>query len=625
MSLRLILLAGAVAAGPAAVAAQTPVDQLVVTASRVGLNATTSPYSIAVIPQAELTARNSVADALGGISDIYVQAPGGRAGASSIFLRGADPNFTALLFDGVQLNDPTNTRGGAVNVSEINAAGLERIEVVSGALSGLYGSGALAGAVNLVVPGGAPTPQGSVTAGAGSRDFWTATAMVRGPLAMGLGGSLSLNADNDGEQTPGSRFRSRTLTAKVAPLEGEDAGRLIVRLGERYARTFPDSSGGARLATRRGLDVRKSRDQLAGLSLPVYRGDAARLDVSGSILHRRDDTTSPGVAPSMFNPSGVPAGEDHTHYTRAIAAAVSRATLGDVELAVGAEFQREDGRNAGKLNFGGFSAPNSFDLSRDTVSGFIEADRSAGALSLNGGLRVDDVEGLSARVTGRAGARYDLGSGLSLKAAAATGFKAPSFYALANPFVGNRDLKPETSKGGELGLAWAGAPGDTASVTLFYSRYKDLIDFIPGPPPRLENRNLVVSKGVSATATHALSATLAASVQVQYAQTEDDATGVQLLNRPRWRVNAGVTWTPTDALRFAVRHAYVGDRDDFATPVGPGTMSGYNAVSVEAAWTFLPATTARIVVDNALDDDHEDALGFPAPKIGARLYLSRTF
>ncbi len=625
MSLRLILFAGAIAAGPAAVAAQTPVDQLVVTASRVGLNAAVSPYSIAVVPQADLTARISVADALNGLSDIYVQAPGGRAGASSIFLRGADPNFTAVLFDGVQLNDPTNTRGGAVNVSEINAAGLERIEMVGGPLSGLYGSGALAGAVNLVVPGGTAAPQANVTVGAGTRDVWSAAATVRGPLPMGLGGSLGLVADDDGEQTPGSRFRSRTLTAKVAPIGAEDAGRLIVRLGERNARTFPDSSGGPRLAVRRGVDIRKSRDQLAGLSLPVYRTEAARLDLSGSILHRRDDTTSVGVAPSMFNPSGVPAGEDHTHYTRATASAVGRVTVGEWKFAAGGEFLREDGRNAGKLDFGFFAAPNSFDLNRDTVSGFIEADRSTDALSLNGGMRVDDVEGLAARVTARAGARYALGSGLSLKAAAGTGFKAPSFYALANPFVGNRDLKPETSRSGELGLAWAGAAGDTASVTLFYSRYKDLIDFIPGPPPRLENRNLVVSKGVSAALTHALSENVTGSVQVQYAQTEDDATGEQLLNRPRWRVNAAMTWTPTETFSFAVRHAYVGDRDDFATPVGMDTMAGYNAVSVEAAWTFLPATTARIVVDNALDDDHEDALGFTAPGLGARLYLSRTF
>lgn len=627
MSLRLFLLAGAVAAGPAVAVAQTPVpvDQLIVTASRLTRTAASSPYSIAVIPQADLAARSSVADALGGLADIYVQAPGGRAGASSVFLRGADPNFTVVLFDGVPLNNSTNSRGGAVNVSEMAASDLERIEVVSGPLSSLYGSGSLAGVVNLVVPGGTDAPQATATLGAGTRDFWSAAATLRGPLAAGLGGSLSLAADDDGEQTAGSQFKSRTLTAKIAPLDAPDSGRLILRLTERDARTFPDSSGGSRLATLRGTDVRKSAEQLAGLSLPVYRGDAARLDLSGSILHRRDDAVSGGVAPSMFNPDGLPAGSDTAHYTRAAAQAVGGVDAGGWKLGAGVEVLREDGRNNGVLDFGGFTAPNSFDLKRSTVSAFVEADRTFETLSFNTGLRVDDVEGLAARVTARAGARYALSSNLSLRAAAGTGFKAPSFYALGNPFVGNPDLKPETSRAGEVGLAWTGAPGHTASVTVFYTRYKGLIDFIPGPPPRLENRNLVISKGVAAAVSHALSATVTGTVQVQYAQTQDDATGDQLLNRPKWRVNAALAWTPTDTLSFAVRHAYVGDRDDFATPVGSQTLAGYNAVSIEAAWTFLPATTARIVVDNALDDDHEDALGFPAPGLGARLYLSRTF
>ena len=226
---------------------------------------------------------------------------------------------------------------------------------------------------------------------------------------------------------------------------------------------------------------------------------------------------------------------------------------------------------------------------------------------------------------GRAGARFDLGSGLALKAAFGTGFKAPSFYALANPFVGNRDLRPEKSEGGEIGLAWTATGGDTASVALFHTRYKGLIDFIPGPPPRLENRDLVVSKGVSVAAAHAFSGAVTGTVQVQYARTEDDGANAQLLNRPRWRVNAALDWRPSDTVRLILRHAYVGDRDDYATPVGQQTMRGYNLVSVEAAWTFAPRTTARIVVDNALDDDHEDALGFAAPKAGVRLFLSRSF
>lgn len=625
MRLRLILLAGAAGAFPLAALAQTGLDQVVVTASRLPSPAGLSPHSTAVIPQAALVGRSSVADALGNLSDIYVQAPGGRAGAASVFLRGADPNFTTILFDGVPLNDPTNTRGGAVNVSEIAAANLQRIEVVGGPLSGLYGSGSLAGAINLVAPGGAATPGGQATVGVGSRDLWTAAALLQGPLPAGLGGALGLAADDDGEQTPGSRFRSRTLTAKVAPLDAPDSGRLIVRLGERALRTFPDSSGGPRLATRRTTDVRKSRDQLAGLSLPIWRGDAARLDVAGSILHRRDDNTTPDVAPSAIDPQGVPAGEDHTHYTRAIAQAVGRIDTARWKLAAGAEFQREDGRNAGLLSFGPFAAPNSFDLRRDTVSAFAEAEHASDRLTVNAALRADDVHGLAARVTGRAGARYDLGSGLALKGTFGTSFKAPSFYALANPFVGNRNLRPEESQGGELGLAWTGSGGDTASVTVFHTRYKGLIDFIPGPPPRLENRDLVVAKGVSAKAAHAFSETLSGTVQVLYASTKDDASNAQLLNRPKWRVNATLDWRATDTVQLTLRHAYVADRDDYATPVGMRTMGGYNALSVEAAWTFAPKTTARLIVDNALDDDHEDALGFPAPKIGARVLLSRRF
>ena len=88
-------------------------------------------------------------------------------------------------------------------------------------------------------------------------------------------------------------------------------------------------------------------------------------------------------------------------------------------------------------------------------------------------------------------------SGFSLRASAGDGFKAPSFYALGNPFVGNPRLAPEKSRAAEAGLVWTGAAGDSAALTVFRTRFDGLIDFIPGPPPRLENRNVVISKGAS--------------------------------------------------------------------------------------------------------------------------------
>jgi vitamin B12 transporter len=627
MSFRLLLLSTALCVAPMLASAQSPtaVDAVTVTASRLSLPAGQTPYSLAILPQAELAGRRSVADALGSLADVHVQTPGGRSGPASIFLRGADPNFTVVLLDGVPLNNSTNSRGGAVNVSEIDAAGFERVEIATGPLSSLYGSGSLAGVVNLVVAGGAQTHQFQATVGAGTRGHASGAGRWQGPLAGGLGGSLGLTVDDDGEQTEGARFKSKSLMGKVAPLGEADAGRLIFRLSETTARTFPDSSGGPRLAVIRDTDRRESEEQLLGLSVPVLKREGARLDLSAAYLNRRDDTQSPGVAPSAIDPFGIPAGVDSSRYRRVSAQAVARFDQADWTAVAGVEALREKGRSAGSLDFGAFQAPSNFDQQRDTVSAFVEAGRRATDWSVNTGLRLDDVEGLGQRVTARAGARYALGdTGLAVRGAVASGFKAPSFYALGNPFVGNRELGPERSLGGELGLVWTGDKGD-ASVTAFRTLFKGLIDFVPGPPPRLENRNLVTSEGVSASFRRALSPRLTSTVQASYAETTDNATGDQLLNRPKWRFSTSLTWTPTETVTLTARNSYVGKRNDYATPTGVQTLDAYGSLSLEGAWRFLPGTTARLVIDNALDDEHETAIGFPGQKVGARLFLNHSF
>jgi outer membrane cobalamin receptor len=613
---------------PLLAAAQTavPPDEVVVTASRLTDSAATTPYPVTVIPRDRLTGRTDVADALSEQSEIYVQSPGGRSGESSIFLRGADPNFTVVLFDGVPLNDPTNTRGGAVNVAAIDASSLERIELVTSPLSSLYGSGSLTGIINLVAPAGTIADQLQATIGAGSGGYWSAAARWRGPMSAGLGGSFGVVTDDDGEQTPRAGFRSRTLTGKIAPLDHENSGRLIVRVNETEAESYPDSSGGSRLATRSALESRKSWEQLVGLSLPVYRGDTSRLDFSVSVINRRGETESPGVAPSVIDPVGIPAGNDLSHYRRVAGQAAARMDLAHWSVGAGVEALRETGSSQGTLVFGTFRVGNSFERQRSTLSGFVEANRAGKLWTFNTGLRVDDVDGLKTRTTARAGARYFFpGSHFSLRAVAGSGFKAPSFYAIGNPFVGNVNLKPEESAGGEIGITWSGAAGDSAAITLYGARYRQLIDFVPGPPPRLENRNLVIVRGVAVTAAHAFAPHWSASLQAQYATTRDDATQQQLMIRPQWRINASLNWQIADSISTTARYRYVGERDDYAIPVGIQQLDAYQMVSFETAWTFTGVTTARVVIDNAFNDHHEDALGFGAPGSSLRLGLSRTF
>ena len=615
-------------AAPAIAFAQVPastVGEVVVTASRLSRSAEATAYSVRIIPQAEIIGRTSVTDALAQTADVYVQAPGGASGVASIFLRGSDPNFTAVLLDGVPLNNPTNTRGGSVNVSELSTAGLERIEIVSGPLSSLYGSGALAGAVNLMVPGGQADHGGEARLGFGTDEDYTGFARWRGPLPAGYGGSLAVSIDDAGDETESSSFKSQSLLGKISPLAGDDAGRVIFRIASTDARAFPESSGGPRLAVLRETDHRKSREGLIGVDHQLFARGSFRFDVAASFLERWDQTTSPGVAPSEIDPMGVPGGEDETKYRRGIVQAVARHQADGWSGLAGVEAQREEARSAGELDFG-FPVPSGFKGDRSTYSGFLEASRATQQWVLSGGARVDQIDGLGTHLTARAAVRYNLpGSGFSLRGAAGTGFKAPSFYALGNPFVGNPDLGPEKSRAGEVGVLWRGSRGDTAAVTAYYARYTGLIDFVPGPPPRLENRSVVVSKGVSATATKSLGARLTAQAQIQYADTRDEGTDARLLNRPRWRAASTVTWRPADRVTVIARYSSVGERDDYSVPTGVMSLAGYRTISVDAAWDIVPSTSLRLIVDNALDDDHEDAIGFPSPGRRARILVSREF
>src|SRR5690606_6409510 len=125
---------------------------------------------------------------------------------------------------------------------------------------------------------------------------------------------------------------------------------------------------------------------------------------------------------------------------------------------------------------------------------------------------------------------YFLGRDVSLHASAGTAFKAPSFYALGNPFIGNPDLKPESSTAFELGFDWRMDRANRASLVLFRTRYRNLVDFIPADPPRLANRSRVTSQGVAASLSRAIGENWQFGLQAQYAETRDAATGTQLLN-----------------------------------------------------------------------------------------------
>ncbi len=623
MSTRWFALGGLLAAASPALAQTADAAQLpvVVTASRLAL-----PLGSSIIGGQVLAGRESLADALAGIPQLFVPQPGGRSGFAAPFLAGAEPNFVVVLFDGVPLNNATSSRGGAVNLSEISSFGLETVEVAPGSLSAVQGSGALGGVIALKPAPLASTVSATIAGGGGTRGDWTGRGALNVPVGSGRALALSAVFDDDGEATPGAEFQALTLVGRIGDAGGTD--RLLIRYNQIRSAGFPDNSGGPRLALLRETDRREAEEWIGSVRTRQQLGPAVGLDLSASWLSRHDTLASPGVAPPPGagpEQPGLPATTDDSSYRRLLGQAAL--TLGGepARLVLGIEGQHESGRAEGALDFGFFALPTAFALSRDTVAGFIEAGARHEGLSGTAALRVDRVSGLKARLTGRLAADVALAPGLVLAASAGSSFKAPSFYALANPLVGNPGLRPERARRASLELIWTNEAGYRVALHGFTAGYIDLIDFIADPRPQLINRTAVAIDGVGLNASLPLVSSLDATFGVERLWPRDTSGGPPLLARPGWRGNATLAWRPLPRLTLNARLGYTGARDDSSVPTGRVTLGAYTLAGFDAQLQLRSGFSLQLAIDNALDARFEDAVGFATPPLRARLLAQAQF
>src|SRR5262245_63162021 len=124
-----------------------PPAEIVVTGSRVASDPADVGANVTVLAREDFDVEKPVklADVLDRVAGVHVDQVGGRGGTGSLYLRGADPNYTLVLVDGVRVNDPSNARGGSFDFSTFDVDDIEKIEVARGPYSGIFGGEALAG------------------------------------------------------------------------------------------------------------------------------------------------------------------------------------------------------------------------------------------------------------------------------------------------------------------------------------------------------------------------------------------------------------------------------------------------------------------------------------------------
>jgi len=611
---------------------QDDMTEVVVACSRLPIPLTDLGTNVTVVSreQFDVGKPTQLADVLRGVSGVHIDQVGGRGGTGSLYLRGADPNYTLVLVNGVRVNDPTNARGGSFDFSIFDIDDVERIEVARGPYSAVFGGDALAGVVNIVTRDGAGEAfhaSGDASGGAyGTQDL---ALRAGGPVADG-NWSMSAGDSRQGEVVRGNDFDSQHVSGSFNGSLGATELHLSARYADTERSTFPDDSGGYQFAAIRDTEHRDAHESVFGANL-VRDAGSDRFELSLGYYDRGEVIDSPGVAPGVRDPFGIPPSVVDADIQRFTATLTGTHTFSEYfDLAYGAEYQHEAGSSVGQLDFGGgFVLPTTFDLTRSSWAPFTEARLRAGDFSAQAGVRVDKPDDYGSVTSPRLRLAYDIDSAadhpLTVAASWGKAFKLPSMYALGHPLVGNPDLVPERSESWEFSLSQDLGAMSHWSVTYFEGEFRNAIDFDSGPPPMLVNRNRVDTHGFELAGWLEPNDAWRLDASVTQAKNRVDPTGGELRNRPEWRGGVSAHWTPFDALKLGASVSYVGSSFDSSIATGDVTLPSYTLVDVSASWQVSDKFEAYAAIDNLTDQQYQQFVGFEVrgimPRVGVKFSL----
>jgi outer membrane cobalamin receptor len=632
MSLLWMLLAANGGTTAAAPQPAPPPAEIIVTGSRVATRPDEVAANVTVLSREDFDVEKpaKLSDLLRRVAGVHVDQVGGRGGTGSLYMRGADPNYTLVLVDGVRVNDPTNARGGSFDFSTFDVADVERVEVARGPYSAVYGGDALAGVVNIVTRRAPRTRmQGHLDAMGGAYDTREIVLNAGGPMSSGRGNwNLGASDANEGEVVRGNHFDSQRVSGSIDTELG--AGTTLYVNG-RYAESsregFPDDSGGYEFAALRDPEKREADEAVFGAGVSTRIGEAT-FTLAGGYFDRDDHIDSPGVAPGIRDPFGVPPSVVDTNLTRYSLTLSGTQKISDLlSVAYGVDWLREEGTSDGLLDFGGgFVLPTSFALTRTSWAPFTEVRFDSGmGLSAQAGVRFDKPDDMDSVTSPRVRVAYEFAdSGLTLAGAWGKAFKLPSLYALGHPLVGNPDLAPERGESHEIEISQQLLGGKASwSATWFEGEFRNAIDFDPGPPPRLVNRNLVNTDGFELAGRLAMNEQWQLDASVTHARSRIASTDAELRNRPEWRGGIAAHWSPFAALKLSAAATYVGTALDSSIPTGDVRLDAYTRVDVSASWQVSERLETYLAVDNLTDQQYEEFVGFEsrgiAPRAGVRL------
>lgn len=611
----------AVATDGAGSGAKPHMDNVSVIGSRLHGAGSDVARQVSILDSAQIQLLNKadVEQLLHGLPGVNVNRQGGAGGITSLYVRGGEANFTVVMLDGVPLNNPTNTRGGSFDFSNVDISTIERIELIRGPQSVAYRADALSGVVNLISRGADADTGTRVRGELGTDGYYRGTAYLGQTLGEDGHAGIFLGRNDAGNVVDASEHEIEFVNARVIlPEWATNRVGATVYYSESERMTFPEDSGGPEYAVFRDRDEARSEDLSAQLSWQSGLGRRWQSTVTANWFRTEGEATSPGIFPGTEVP---PSGSDTT-FDRYQLSWNNRFQFKRTHLSAGLDAQREDGESEGFIDFG-VRLPTDFELERDTVGAFAEVTHQfTDGLSLSIGARHDNPDGVDSQTTWRLGGLYRFADGrTALRANWGEGFKLPSFFALAHPLVGNPDLKPETANSWDMGIEHRFQNGLAANVALFGNRFEDLVDFDDEAFMQV-NRSRVDTHGIELGLRLPLGSKGSISGHATWLETDIDNTDEELRGRPDWKAGALFLYDLGPRVSFSAEYLRVGEVVEASRHTGVSVdqkLDAYDVVDVGLIWRFARNAEVQLAVDNLFDEDYRQAVGFPAAGISPRL------
>lgn len=581
-------------------------DNIVVTASRSPQLASEVIGDVTVIDKKELerAGQTSVAEILAKQPGVQFSSTGGPQTQTSVFLRGTNSTHTLVLIDGVRIN---STIQGSINWNAIDPATIERIEIVRGAASSLYGSDAIGGVINIITnKSGSDRPLSAwANIGHGTHNTTKSSAGLSG-AADGWDYSFSAaTTSSDGfDATTPDQPQGSHHPDKDGYQQHSISGTLGYQLNADHALRFTL------------YNTYVDGDEDAGPSLPdatsTTRQQAYTIASTNKITTNWTSTAKFGISKEEYD----------IRAWNTLFSSLQRSfswkndfKLSD-EQTLSVVLERLEERATHTESFA------VDERNTNSIAGIYRGD--FGRHHVQASLRNDTITGYKKRTTGGLGYEFDIDDAWTIGMNASTGFRLPTFsdlYWPADPVYGgggNPSLKPERSRNVEAHISFV-QDAASASMTLYQNKIRNLIALDSSFKP--QNITEATIRGITLTGEYRLdNTTFSGSVDLM--DPKNDMTGKTLQRRAKHVYNLGVSHQ-VHAWNFGAEYQFVGKRYDDPANSPNRRMGGYSLFNLTAAYDFSKNVGVQVRWNNIFDKDYTNAYGYNMP--GSNIFVNLSF